>query len=117
MLENFSDEEIADLLEIGYLYLPAVDSECIEKRAITHVDSTYLASVYAYSYVRKGDGERQTNRYRKLPDLLFCESISFDDLRREWRYHGVLLGHKTFCDKLVHDTPCPCGVCTNRLTD
>jgi DNA polymerase-3 subunit epsilon len=99
MLENFTNEDIADdLLDTGYLYL---DSRIIERVAATPV---------RYPYVLRGGGE-PASRYRTLADLLQNEAITFDDIRASWRYHGVLLGSPKFAEKLVHDDVCSCCLC------
>src|SRR5690349_8203819 len=115
MLENFTNEEIEyELLETGYLYLtvPGEDTEMIEKQAVEHPRTgQYIGSIYKRSYTTKGSGERSVPFYRKFSALFFCEHITFDDIRKSWSYHGVLLGSPDFCEKIVHNTGCACMKC------
>jgi len=103
MLQNFSDTEIEELLDIGWLYKDNIDENLIEKVPYTNLAGQYIGSKYEHSYVMKGTGERRNPRYSKLSDLLLCEHITFDDIRKNWRYHGILLDSPTFQAKLVKE--------------
>lgn len=96
MLENFSDHEIEyELLGTGVL--SALDSECEPLR----IETVYLGrTMYKYSF-RRRDGEPKTHTYRSLTELLFCQDLTFDNLRKNWTYSGVLLSSPDFCKRLV----------------
>ena len=104
MLQNFTDEEIEhELLETGYLFYTDTegDNELIEKQAVEHpVTGAYMRSIYKHCYTMKGSGERAAPYYRNLKELMYCEQITFDDIRAKWQYHGVLLGMPKFQEKL-----------------
>ena len=99
MLENFTDEEIEELLDTGSFYLdvPGGSNRWIEKQSAYDLQGNITGSVYQYR-VRFGEPPIP---YRKLSGLLFCEYLSFDDIRAKWRYHGVLLDSPRFQEKLV----------------
>lgn len=107
MLENFTDEEIVgELLPTGYL-VPKDPTD--DRRIEAH------GSGVKHISTRQGSGERHTERYRSLKELLLCESMTFDEIRANWRYHGVLLGSPDFCKNLVHDNGCWCVTCKDKL--
>lgn len=93
MLQNFTNEEITGLLDTGTLCL---DGPCKESRWIERVENGQYQLVCDDGYDSQG-----SPLYRKLPDLLFCEYISFDDIRTKWYYNGVLLDSPKFQEKLV----------------
>lgn len=117
MLENFTDEEIAEeLLGTGELFpKDFLDDRIIENDCRYNRAGQVVGTVVKYIATYKGSGERHTEHYRNLKELLFCEYLTFDDLRRDWRYYGVLLGSPQFCEKLVHDSACPCDKCRKEL--
>lgn len=102
MLENFTDEEIEhELLATGEIYpIDRMDERRIDRDAL-FVNGVASGHVVSYHYIRQGDGERRTERYRNLKELLFCECLTFDDLRKDWQYHGVLLGIPDFRARLT----------------
>ncbi len=107
MLENFSDEEIKDeLLEAGYLYLDLPDGK--RKRIGVTARTGIAPQINRYALQK---GEEYARTYASMTELLEHGSITYDDIRASWKYHGVLLGAATFCEKLVHDTGCSCSLC------
>ena len=117
MLENFTDEEIAgELLPTGELFpKDRLDDRLIEEVSRYNRAGQVVGSMVAYCHTLAGSGERRTDHYRNLKELLFCEHLTFDDLRKGWRYHGVLLGSPGFCEKLVHDSQCWCKKCKEEF--
>lgn len=116
MLENFTDEEIAEeLLATGELFPsdPANDKR-IERNA-RFVNGFVSGHVVTYIYERASSCDRRRQDYRSLKELLLCECMTFDDLRKDWRYHGVLLDSPQFCERLVHDKQCWCRKCKQTL--
>jgi len=110
MLEKFGDDEIADMLDLGYLHHP--DGREIKQEARENANGRVVGSIFEFYPAQFGDGPRS---YLRLSDLLLCEYLSFEDLRREWKYNGTLLNNRSFCENLVHNKPCPCGICLNQL--
>jgi len=108
-----TDEEIADeLLSTGYLFDPR-DDRRIERDVRSNRAGQVVGSLVKYIHTRAGSGSRHTEHYRTLNELLLCEGLTFDMLRADWRYYGVLLGTPAFCEKLVHDAGCPCRKCVS----
>ena len=98
MLENFTNEEIEDLLDIGYLYHK--DDEIRIDPVEDAKSGRYVGKIYVHSYIMKGTGERAMPFYHSLQTLLLCEYITFDDIRTKWKYHGVLLDSPKFQEKV-----------------
>jgi integrase len=110
MLQNFTNDEIEDLIHTGYLYHE--DDRQIDTEAQENRSGRVVGTLYEFRDAPFGAGTRY---YQSPSDLLLCEYLSFDDLRSAWKYHGVLLGNLQFCQKLVHDKPCACGICTGQI--
>jgi DNA polymerase III epsilon subunit-like protein len=108
MLEKFSNEEICgDLLDTGYLYLDLSDGK---RKRIETVEST-VPTRNRFVLRKDGEGPR---RYKNLTALFQCEAITYDDIRKNWKYHGVLLGAPSFCERLMHSEDCICSACDSR---
>jgi DNA polymerase-3 subunit epsilon len=107
MLENFTDQDIdGDLLDTGYLYLDLSDGK--RKRIGITAQRGVAPQINRYALQK---GEERARTYQTFVELLQCEGITHDDIRASWKYHGVLLGAPSFCEKLVHDSGCPCSLC------
>jgi hypothetical protein len=105
MLENFSDDEIEDMINTGYIWHE--DGRQIDTSARYNRRGKIIGTIYDYH-------ESKPIRYEpyvSLASLMRCEHITFDDIRREWRYHGVLFGSPVFSERLSHNKGCPCCLC------
>lgn len=112
MLGNFSDEEIRELLDIGYIYC---GDRSIDTTAAENTRGTIVGTLYEYRDNNRPFGVSPTTTYRRFADLLYLERITFDDIRASWLYKGVLLDNEKFCGEINHIEPCPCGKCTGQL--
>src|ERR1700726_3446941 len=102
MLQNFSDEEIEDLLDTGSLYheTSGLWDRWISSEAVYDLKGRVVGT--AYQHRRKPEGScgiDPSMPQQKLSDLLLCEYITFDDIRAKWKYHGVLMGSPKFQEK------------------
>lgn len=102
MLQNFTNEEIEDLVHTGHLYLEVTGfcfDETIKAEARENIHGVYIDTIYVHTYTMMGSGERRSPWYTSLTDLLFCEYITFDNIRRDWKYYGLLLDNPKFKEK------------------
>lgn len=82
MLQNLADEDIACLLDGGFLFrdIPGEISDAIEKTG----DGCYWIGGLHQRRTRPHGVDLAT--YPKLQDLLMEHKITFDDIRANWKF-------------------------------